>query len=297
MQELLTKIQESCHSLDWPVLFVPGVIAILVGLFLWLGGKRYSAFIIGAFGAALGALIGFLFHPLLQFVPFYVPAIAGAIVFGVLFVLLQQFVIFATAATICAAAFGFGYLSYAIEKSQNPETTVQAADTLSTNKDENKPDSQISPADQNQPPTQLTEEQNQIAQEYLPQWFTPENQQEAIQAFQYIRQQMQNTASTNKTNMILITVLGAAIGLAIAVVLKSFVMAICCSIVGSTSIVLGVIAVLLSKDATPITALMNRPKVLPAILIAMIIVGFTVQLLLARVKKPQPAEAEESDKE
>ena len=60
MQELLLKFQEAAFQMDPPSLWIPGCIGIVLGLFLWLGGTRYSSFVIGILGAGFGASCGIL---------------------------------------------------------------------------------------------------------------------------------------------------------------------------------------------------------------------------------------------
>ena len=54
MQDILLKIQDACLQLDAISVGAPAVVAIILGLVLWLGGQRYAAFVIGILGAVVG---------------------------------------------------------------------------------------------------------------------------------------------------------------------------------------------------------------------------------------------------
>ena len=71
----------------------------------------------------------------------------------------------------------------------------------------------------------------------------------------------------------------------LAWLVKRIVMALCCSIVGTTSTIAGVQLSLMAKGISMISALQNRPKVLPAIVVGMIAFGFVIQLFVAGPRK------------
>jgi hypothetical protein len=71
--------------------------------------------------------------------------------------------------------------------------------------------------------------------------------------------------------------------------------ALCCSIVGTTAILAGMLALLLAKGTEVFTALETKPHTLPSLYLAMILFGLLVQLLLAGSPKTKTVETTQED--
>ena len=62
-------------------------------------------------------------------------------------------------------------------------------------------------------------------------------------------------------------------------------MALCCSIVGTTSIIIGVMLLITAKGNLPFTAIQDKGNFLTILFVAMVLVGWIVQLFIGRPKK------------
>jgi len=262
MSELLIRIEETCLQVESVRLLLPGLIATVLGLFLWLGGAKYSAIVIGLLGGACGALGGFMVS---QWFSLSLPlaTILGAVILALAAVLLQQMVIILLATVIFAAICGFTYLSYSVDdQSWNDSISAARAQAL----------------DQVQPYLD-TEKTAGTAREKISEIF------DDIKA----------VAGDHSGSMVIWALIGAGIGLICAYFLKRIMMALCCSIVGTTAIISGMILLLFAKETEVFTALQSRPQVLPTVFIAMVAFGWLVQLFLSSAPKTAKADDDENE--
>lgn len=278
MSDLLLRIQDAALQLNPSVLWIPGLVAAFLGLFLWLGGKRYSFFVIGILGAALGAAIGLIVSQWFG-TDLLVSVAIGAILIAIAAVLMERLVIVLLATLIFATACGSSYWSYAVKDTdwKNKLSIAkldQARGILEGIQDGELPESAFDES--------VTTDADQVR-----------GHQSAVAKLKEIFAAIKTSAGENKGMLILWTILGAAIGLTLAYLLKKLVMAFCCSVVGSASIIAGIIAVILAKGNMIISTLLQSPKLVPTIFLAMVFFGFACQLLFGR--KPKKIVVEEED--
>lgn len=114
MNELLLRIETLCWEVNTPLLLGVGAGAALVGLILWLGGVRYSTVVIGLLGAAVGTVVGMFVGQ--QFGLDLLLSIAGgALVLGVVSILLRNILIIVLATAIFALVAAGGYTSLVLD--------------------------------------------------------------------------------------------------------------------------------------------------------------------------------------
>jgi len=285
MNELLLKIQDACLQMDGLSLGVPAGIAIIMGLVLWLGGNRYSGFVIGVLGAGVGAVIGLLLSNEMGW-PVAGGVSISAAVFCLAAVLLRRVVILMLASLIFAAVLGGGYFSYRIN-------TESWNDKLEEIKKQAMMHSLESAGSEESPERDYL---RILANRYRSENSASKTEDPASRAagaFEEIWAEIRYAASENKGMLILWGIAGAAAGLAIAWLLKALITALCCSIVGSAAVIGGMIAMLLAKGTPVITSLMNQPRVIFILFIAMILFGMFTQLIIGAKKKKATPDKEE----
>jgi hypothetical protein len=60
MFDFLQNLERSARQYDPIVLLVPGIAAVLLGLFVWLGGLSFRKVLVAFVGASVGGVVGFL---------------------------------------------------------------------------------------------------------------------------------------------------------------------------------------------------------------------------------------------
>ena len=116
MHDFLLRIEEACLQMNPTLLWVPGLVAAALGLFLWLGGTTFSFFVVGFLGALIGEGIGLVISQWFD-TPLLASAGIGAVVLAVLAVLLENLVIMLLATVIFAAVCGTTYMSFSLDES------------------------------------------------------------------------------------------------------------------------------------------------------------------------------------
>ncbi|MCK5272048.1 MAG: hypothetical protein KAJ52_05705 [Sedimentisphaerales bacterium] len=272
MQEILVRIEGLCLELPPTTLLIVGIITILVGLFLWLGGNYYSGFIVGFLGAALGSLGGLMVSRLIG-VAYAWGALIGAAAMGLLAMHLKNIVIIILAVFIFAVSSGTGYLSYA----WNRATVIgeDAQDRLKVI---------TSPYE-----LSITPDKSRVATKPgISDDFRGSDATKKAGSFlgrlKVIISDAWAATSSNRWPLVFWALAGGIAGLLLVWFIKKIVMALCCSIVGSTVTIAGVQTLLMVKGIAMMQALQGRPKVLPAIFIGMILLGWMTQVFLVTHK-------------
>jgi hypothetical protein len=276
MYELLLRTETLLGGLSTPLLAALGLGAIVVGLVLWLGGTRYSAFIIGLLGAVVGSACGLLVGQQFGVDP-WLGMLVGAAVLGGLSILLKNVLIVILAVLVFSAVSGAGYLTVILDRAIP----------------------QAQAADQNQPRqtvryfsgmglTERRDYMNDISSE-------AETFADRLQAL------LTNTweaAGPHGWALALAILAGAVVGILLVWFVAKIVIALAYSIVGTTAIFLGVQAALLAAGVPAVSELVSRRGTLPVAFLIMTVIGWIWQLLYGGPKKtgPEPAkEAESSD--
>jgi hypothetical protein len=285
MQDFLTRIEEACLQMDPTWLWVPGLIAAALGLFLWLGGTRYAFFVVGFLGAMMGAGIGLLISQWFE-TPLLLSAGIGAAVLAVIAVLMEHTVIMLLATLIFAATCGTTYLSFSLDDSWKQTLEERARQKILQ-------ENNLDATGFLQAPREEESDYDDMTDDSL------ENDEEktGLAKLKSVLADLKESLGSNKGMLILWILLGAAAGLTLGYLLKRIMMALCCSIVGSALIIGGILALILAKQTAVISSLQGRPRLLPTIFVGMILLGSLVQLLLAGSKKVVKAESKDKEDE
>jgi hypothetical protein len=59
MVDILQSFEQACGRLSPLVLIGPGIAALVIGLFVWLGGVGFRKWLLGIAGGLTGGLVGF----------------------------------------------------------------------------------------------------------------------------------------------------------------------------------------------------------------------------------------------
>jgi len=280
MIELLLRLQEACLQLETWHLVGPGLVLIVLGLFLWLGGVRYAFLVVGIFGAALGASLGLLVGHWFGVEPALAVA-GGAAIMTILSLLLQNLVIIGLAIVLFAVVGGFTYLGYTLENQESTDPVGQTESNL-TKANPSSIDVEVL----------VDYESRHLRSSALP---SDDTHSGGMRKLDRIRAELTELASANQKMLILCAVAGAILGLFLGYLLKKVMMAISCSIIGSAGAISGMLLLLLAKGTPVISAFQDRPKLLPSIFIVMVIFGCLVQLILAGAKKIETVTEDEDE--
>ena len=280
MIELLLRIQEACLQLERWHLVGPGLGLIVLGLFLWLGGVRYAFLVVGLFGATLGAAAGLLVSHWFE-VETAVAVAGGAAIMTILALLLKNLVIIGLAIALFAVVGGFTYLGYTLDQQESSDRIGQTETDLT--------DAESSAIDVE---ALVRYESEHLRSAALGGDDTPSG---GIRKLDRIREELTELASVNQKMLILCAAGGAILGLFLGYLLKKVMMAISCSIIGSTGAIVGMLMLFLAKGTPVISSLQERPKLLPSIFIVMVLFGFLVQLILAGAKKIENVTEDEDE--
>lgn len=247
MLEIIQNFEQIAAGLNPFVLIGPGLAAVLVGLFVWLGGLGFRKVLVAVAGAISGAILGFFVignNIILAIVLMGVTAVI-AIIFE------RAFITILTAAL--AAFIGFAVLvSPYFENSQS---------TIPTNQNETS----------TQGHTMSVNESVEIVKAYI------------VDSAEKIKQACSQIPLQRWAIIAVLAIIFTIFGF----YLRNLTSALCFSSLGTTLIFSGLILLLLYKGVAPISSMRNRPIFYLGIFIAMAACGTLEQLLLCRrVKKP-----------
>jgi len=273
MHNLVLRIEQACLQMNWPVLLGLGLIATALGLFLWLGGLRYSALVLALLGAAVGATLGLLLSRWLPG-PTVLIVVIGAAVVALIAAVMQQPIILLLAAIIFALVCGMTYMTLKLNSQQWRDTLAQLTEQVRAHPDD-LPDDNSARANLLRHLAAMAPSRDSETDHRSP-------HQRAMAGLKAALAELRFSASSSWVSLAVWIILGGLVGLAIAFLLKRLIMALCCSIVGSSSVFLGVSAILLAKKAAVLTGLWSRPALAPVVFGVMVGVGLLVQLLFVR---------------
>ncbi|MCL5281726.1 MAG: hypothetical protein M1376_17650 [Planctomycetes bacterium] len=271
MYELLLRTETLLAGLTTPVLAAVGLVALVVGLVLWLGGTRYSAIIIGLLGAVVGSACGLLVAQQLEANP-WLGMIVGAAILGGLSILLKSVLILVLAVLVFSAVSGAGYLTVVLDRAIPPAQAV----------DQNEPRrtvryfSGMGLAERRTYMNDISHETESFA-DRLHALLT--NTWEAV--------------GPHGWALALAILAGAVVGILLVWFIAKIVIALAYSIVGTATIFLGVQAALLAAGVPVVSDLASRRGALPIAFLIMTVVGWVWQLFYGGPKKPRPAPAKE----
>ncbi len=281
MHNYLQQFQQACLEASTMALILSGVVITFFGLFLWLGGARYAGFVVGLLGAGIGTLIGGAAASFMNINPLAAMAIC-AVLFAITSILLKKIIIVILAIIIFSILSLTGYLGYAFDWSaQHANTDSHLTETV------------------NEVNNRIQSFQNSAPDEKIDQFLdmSTETQQKVQSFWGKIREifyNMKPSLTQNTLTLILICLAGALIGFILAKLLKTLVMSLCCSIVGSTSIILGVLLLVFAKGIAAIDAVNKHPKFMPTLFGIMVIIGWLIQIIITGSNKKKIVKSAEN---
>jgi len=265
MNELLLRIETLCLEANPPILIGVGAGMVIVGLFLWLGGTRYSTAVIGLLGAAVGAVLGLAVGQQLG-VHLFLSMAVGAAALGLVSVLLRNVLIIVLATVIFALAVAGGYASAVLDRQPS---------------DEAMPDGQQTVRDERyvlfQSFSQMDPNSRQV---YLDQISgSDEGFQERSKA---VLVDTWNALGPSKWYLMGAILVGGVGGFLLIWFIKQVVVPLCYSFVGTASLILGAQLLLLGVGFRVASSLPAQRWIVPATVGSMSVVGWVWQLLAAR---------------
>jgi len=251
MLEILQDFERAAPKLAPVVVILPGLAAVVAGLFVWLGGLRFKRLLAGLIGAIAGGIAGF-FLASRNIASITVTAGIGALIA----IILQRLFMAILAAALAA---GFGFMVLAVPH-------LQPADTEPA-----KSQAEIAAGDQPDTVRQSVETLKEYAVNfgYTVKW----------------------VGSRVPIYSWAILAAAAAVSAVVGLYLWRLVSALCCAALGTTLIFAGMILLLSYKGSAPITKMSGGSPVYAAIFLGMITFGTIEQWLLFRLKKTRPAKA------
>lgn len=273
MYELLLRTETLLAGLTTPVLAAVGLIALVVGLILWLGGTRYSAVIIGLLGAVVGSACGLLVAQQFSANP-WLGMIGGAAVLGGLSILLKNVLIIVLAVLVFSAVSGAGYLAVILDRAV-PQARVE---DRSAPRQTTRYFSGMGLAERQTYMNDISHEAETFA--------------DRLQAL------LTNTweaAGPHTWALALAILAGAVVGILLVWFLAKIVIALAYSIVGTATVFLGVQAALLAAGVPVVSDLASRRGALPFAFLIMMVIGWAWQLFYGGPKKPRPAPSKEAE--
>jgi hypothetical protein len=273
MYELLIRIETVCVEAQLSTLLGVGTVTIVAGLLLWLAGTYFSSVIIGILGAAVGSFCGLLVSQWLDVSSLLSMGI-GAAVFCVAAVLLRNLIIIVLAIIVFALAGGTAYSnmilgSPAQQQEQEAEPELAAVSSFS----QMDSTTRLSYVDE------ISEEQDSF-----------------FEKLKALLKDTLGTMSPHKWKLLLSTLIGGLGGLLLVWVIKKFVIALCCSIVGALLVLVGVESLLMAAGFQMCSAFHGRRLLLTVTYFSMVGIGAVVQLLITRSQKIEEAEVKSKKK-
>jgi len=281
MNELLVRIETLCLGVSPAVLVGVGAGMAIVGLFLWLGGTRYSTVVIGLLGAAVGAVAGLAVSTQFGVNPLLAIGI-GAVSLGVVSTLLRNVIIIALATVVFALSVAGGYISVVLDRQPPAETVAGDPQTVGA-----------------QPPMlgqSFSHMDPNTRQAYLGQIAGPEATFESRS--EAVLKDTWGALGPHKWYLLGAMLIGGVGGFLLIWFVKLIVVPLCYSIVGTASVLLGAQLLLLGMGLHVASALPVQRWIVPVTAGSMTLIGWVRQLLAARkpqVKAPRQSSEEHGD--
>jgi hypothetical protein len=240
MLEVLREFEQGATRFSPLVLILPGVIAVVIGLFVWLGGLGFRRILAGLVGAIIGVSFGFFVAGR------NLVWAASSVVIGAVIAIIFQRVFFAILIAALAAAIGFVVLAGPYIK-QIESTTPPSWDTAPM-----------------QSETLNNRESIKMIKVY------------ATDVGERIKQSY-NLIPLHKW-VIIATIFVAF--LMIGLLLRRICSALSCATLGTMLIFAGMVLVLLYKGSAPISRISTKSSFYGLVFLAMVAFGTVEQLVL-----------------
>jgi hypothetical protein len=274
MYELLLRTETLFLGLRPLVLLAIGGPALIAGLVFWLGGVRYSTWIIGLLGAVVGAVVGLMISQWLG-PHLWVSMIVGAAVLATASVFLRNILILVLAVLVIAGASGAGYLAVLLDRAvpQEEAEVASAPEQSALFQSLNDTNERLEYVDQ------LTSQEGGFGRR--------------VEA---VGKDTWTTAQPHLWKLALSVVAGAAVAIFLVWFVKNALIALAYSVVGTATLVLGIQTGTLAGGWHVVSALPQNPWLLPGVFGGMTAFGWIVQLLISRKPKAKK-EGKEKDAE
>ena len=245
MLEIIQNFEQMAARLNPIVLIAPGLTAVIVGLFVWLGGLGFRRLLVAVAGTVTGGICGFFIigRNILTAIVLAALTAVIAIIFQRLFIALLTAALAALLALVVLA----GLLT------ENPQSLLPENRSI------------ISP----QTPALDLHESIELAKTYLVE-LSDEFKQYCSQMPPY--------------SWVIIPV-SAAIFIVVGFYLWRLASSLCCAALGTTLIFAGMVLLLWYKGAAPVDAICRKPAYYGAVFGAMTAFGTVEQLLLCKRAK------------
>lgn len=242
MLEIAQYLEQMAVRFNPVVLIGPGLVAVLLGLFVWLGGLGFRRALVAIVGAVSGGICGFLIGAR-NVVPATVSAGAAAVI-AIMFE--RIFIIILTG--ILAAVLGFAVLAKPYIENAGGTTPIERGEI------------------QNRDAAFSIQQSAEIAKGYIADFITE------------IKQILSQMPVYNWAIIAALAVIFIAAGFYQWHLASAF----CCAALGVMLIFGGMILLLLYKGAAPISRICRNQSLYLGVFAAMTIFGMTGQLLLCR---------------
>ncbi len=281
MNEQLLKIEQACLEANTAPVVLTGVTLMILGLFLWIGGLRYLKAVTGFIGACIGTAIGFMISSYIDVHPAATICISATLC-AFIAMLAQQVIIFILAIMIFSFAFGTGYLDYTIGKHGLTRVSDESSQTGLYDEDASSNGTGLFGSGSPFGEGSRLDELNKASQTALK---AGKYANSFGQKLQEIYNELKPTVSKNAGYLIMWCVVGGIIGLVLAKLLKLIVMGFCCSVVGSSAMITGLMLAIIAKGTPVWSNLQNHHKVLTIVFGAMVAFGWLFQLMTGGMKQ------------
>ena len=287
MNEQLLKIEQILLETHSGYVFLSGLGIFMIGIFLWIGGLRYLKLVCGLLGGVGGAIIGSMLASSFSIPPAATIAISAAVL-AIAATLTQHIIILTAATLIFGIIFAGGYMEYAINKARETADLVtgnhsqQADYTQSPAGNNGMAFEARNPFENYESYADKTEQVNKQGQLVVK---TGQYVGTFLQKIKQVIAELKPTMSENTLPLIVWCILGGIIGLVLAQILKTIIMALCCSIVGTTSVITGTIVAVIAKGTPAWSALQSHGHTLSLIFMGLIAFGWIFQIVTGGIKK------------
>jgi hypothetical protein len=256
MYELTQNFEQTALRFSPIVLIVPGLLAVIVGLFIWLGGLGFRRVLAGVLGAVTGLIFGFFI------IGNIIAGCISAAVASLTALILQRLFIAILAVSLTIV------LTFFVFTGMFPEV-IKATDEvpITTGK--------------------ITADGVYVSVGYTP---------EVLKAYIADFGKMVKAAARHmpvSTWLIMAAVSVAA--LAAGLFSGRLTPALCCAVFGTMLIFAGMIMLLLYKGSVPISVIRNKPMFYTAVFGSMTAFGTVVQLLLCPRPEKSPKREKETE--
>jgi len=257
MLEILQDFEQMAARFSPIVLIGPGLTAVIVGLFVWLGGLGFTRALVTVLGAVSGGICGFFI------IGRNIMATAVLAVVAALIAIILQRIFITILAACLAAVLGFAVLARPyIESSQGAIQTNQSRMSVKS--------SALSVG-----------ESVQLMKAYI------------IVVSDKIKQACSQMPLYNWAIIVALVVISIVAGF----YLWRLTSALCCAVLGAVLIFAGMILLLLYKGSVPISGIYRSPSFYAAVFITMAAFGTVEQLLLCPWLKTKAIGRKEAKKD